>query len=155
LERDAAIEEALRQALDGEKIELVDWRWVSRHSGPCITLFIHNMDGAVDFDALRRADRAATRVLEERVAERYRLDVSSPGMDRPLESDRDFERNIGRLVELRMAEESVSGHLDRVDGEAVYLILPKSGSSLRIERSRIERARVVPDWGGRTAPHPG
>ncbi len=152
MECDAAIEEAIRQALDEEKIELVDWRWVNRQNGPRITLFIHNLNGAVDFAALRRADRAATRVLDERIAGRYRLDVSSPGMDRPLESDRDFERNIGRLIEVRTSEEAILGRLEGVDTETVCLALSNSEDTRTIERSRIERALIVPDWGQRTAP---
>ena len=52
----------------------------------------------------------------------YTLEVSSPGVDRPLTQPRHWQRAVGRLVKVKVAaEETVRGRVERADGNAVTL----------------------------------
>lgn len=53
----------------------------------------------------------------------YTLEVTSPGVDRPLTQPRHWQRNVGRLVQVRMAEAEVTGRLLAADAEGVTLEL--------------------------------
>lgn len=149
---DAAIEEAIRAALETEDLELVELQLVARRKGPRLTVFVHNLKGTVDFDALRRADRVITALLDEHIEGHYRLDVSSPGLDRPLVEDRDFERNLGRRVKVITEERVYEGQLESFT--AAELCIAARGQRVdTVHRADIGQAVVVPDWGTSDSSH--
>jgi ribosome maturation factor RimP len=79
----------------------------------------------------------------------YRLDVMSPGMDEPLVHDWQFERSIGRLVEVHYEDQgehhTVHGHLRETDGKAVAIepIHVKGGKAKRQKQVVTEDGPVV------------
>lgn len=75
----------------------------------------------------------------------YVLEVSSPGVDRPLQTQRHWRRAIGRLVQADLVEgdpagPSLTGRVLRHDGEAV--VLDVDGTEHELGYARIRRARV-------------
>jgi ribosome maturation factor RimP len=86
-------------------------------------------DGPLDVEALARLSRDVAFVLdtEEVMDGRYTLNVSSPGVDRPLRLPRQFKKNTGRTlrVDIHTAEEApvetVQGELVEVGDEAITL----------------------------------
>ncbi len=65
--------------------------------------------GGIDLDTLAEANRALDPVLERELPiERYRLEVSSPGLNRPLVKPADFERFIGKQAHIR-TEDKIDG----------------------------------------------
>lgn len=92
--------------------------------------------------------------------ERYVLEVSSPGVERPLLRKRDFERFAGRDVALRGAGEAdgggFSGRLTGVlegiedDGDGYRVVIRTDGAPrVAVPRAEIARANLVFDWNGR------
>jgi ribosome maturation factor RimP len=89
--------------------------------------------------------------VHDAVAGKYRLEVSSPGVDRPLVKPRDFERFSGREVKIRLREplsdgqggrrRKLRGHLLGIDGDTVRLEV--DGSELQLPHSQIAKANVV------------
>lgn len=80
----------------------------------------------------------------------YTLEVSSPGVDRPLVRPRDYERFVGSKVkiELKQAIEKsrrFSGKLAAFDGERVTLEL-EAGKTLVVELSAIQKANLKYEW---------
>ena len=78
--------------------------------------------------------------------EAYRLEVGSPGLERPLFSRRDFERFSGREVQLRMSRpvagrRRFQGVLRGVDGDAVKLNV--SGEDLSVPLAEIAKANLI------------
>jgi ribosome maturation factor RimP len=76
----------------------------------------------------------------------YTLEVSSPGMDRPLREQDDYRRFVGRLVKLVVTEAlegqvHFEGHLRGVDGDVVLLQVGRQ-KMVRIPFARIARARL-------------
>jgi ribosome maturation factor RimP len=118
--------------------------------------------GGVDLDALAEANRVVSRALDELdpVAGRYRLEVSSPGVERPLRTPAQFSRAVGETVLVRL--QPGSGEIRRLQGtlrqadDAGFTLegadLP--GGSARLEYGAVERARTVFEWGAAPAPSP-
>ena len=94
---------------------------------------------------------------EEVIADTYRLDVSSPGLDRPLTDPRQFRRHIGREVALSLASgDTVTGELTDATPEAVT-VQPlesvgkkkdktASGDPVQVAHADIASARIQLPW---------
>jgi ribosome maturation factor RimP len=85
-------------------------------------------DGGIGHDELSDVSRAVSDALdeaEERSGEltpgSYTLELSSPGVDRPLTQPRHWHRNVGRLVAVRIAGRSVTGRVTATDQRGVSL----------------------------------
>ncbi|GAB3496205.1 ribosome maturation factor RimP [Flexivirga lutea] len=80
---------------------------------------------SLDLDHVAEATRVVSDRLDETDAmgeQPYVLEVSSPGTDRPLTQPRHFRRNVGRLVEVTVPEQSpVTGRITRADDEGFTL----------------------------------
>lgn len=82
-------------------------------------------DGGVDLDAVAEVSRAVSKALDAESAPNfsgpYVLEVSSPGVDRPLTEPRHWRRAVGRLVRVPVAEVTIEGRITRVTDSAVVL----------------------------------
>lgn len=112
-----------------------------------------DQDGGVDLDQIAEATRAVSQVLDESPeAERalgaapYTLEVSSPGVTRPLTLPRHWRRNKGRLVKCTLVEGGeVEGRVGESDDEGVELLVDKrasKGAKPRIEATRLAYADI-------------
>lgn len=85
-------------------------------------------DGGVNLDDIATVSRAVSQALDAAeeagnvlVAGEYQLEVSSPGVDRPLTLPRHWRRNVGRLVSVRLGERTVVGRLTAADENEVTI----------------------------------
>jgi ribosome maturation factor RimP len=111
----------------------------------------------VTVDDCTRVSRALEEYLDEAegVADRYVLEVSSPGVERPLVRTRDYERFAGREVGVRTSR-PLSGGSRRAEGELVGLVTDdgvekvrlkqKDGSVIDIPREDIARTHLIFRW---------
>jgi ribosome maturation factor RimP len=91
-----------------------------------------------------------SRILVD-VRERYAIEVSSPGIERPLVKTSHFTRAVGETVRVRLTEpldgrRNLTGRLVAADDETLTLDVDGAGE-LRVARSRVGRANIV--WSGR------
>ena len=128
------------------------------HTGSSIRVVV-DRDGGVDVDNLTAVTRAVSRLLDELdpIDGHYTLEVSSPGLERPLRTPTHFERAIGAEVSVKTApgvdgERRFTGVVAEVDGDAVSVRLD-DGSVRRLPYGDIERARTTFAWG--PGPKPG
>jgi len=141
-ELEATIEAALAERFPD--VDLVDVE-VRGQPAPTLTLFI-DRSGGVDLDLCA----AVSQSLEE-LRERYALEVSSPGLDRKLYSEADFERFAGRRVTVRMKptyreHRLLSGVLKGLlDGGIVRLVVD-NGQHVNLPYDEIFEARLEVDW---------
>ncbi|MCD6334843.1 MAG: ribosome maturation factor RimP [Candidatus Latescibacteria bacterium] len=99
----------IRQLLEGllgrEGMELVELKVGQRGREVLITLFIDRPGGVALGDCAHITREAMDLFDMENLFEgAYSLEVSSPGLNRPLRSERDFERALGREIHLTMKE---------------------------------------------------
>ena len=104
--------------------ELVELERAGSRTRPVLRLRIDRLDGdpgqGVTVDDCARVSRAVEAFLEERhdIAARYLLEVSSPGVERPLVRPRDFDRFRGREIAV-VAKRPIHGSARRVEGELI------------------------------------
>ncbi|MCU1603024.1 MAG: hypothetical protein JWO22_3733 [Frankiales bacterium] len=100
-------------------------------------------DGGVDLDEVAEVARAVSEVLDEHpdlVQGAYTLEVTSPGVERPLTQPRHWRRAEGRLVKATLAEETVTG---RVTGSTdVEVTLDVDGTPRTLLQAEVTKAVV-------------
>ena len=80
--------------------------------------------------------------VEDPIAGRYRLEVTSPGLDRPLETDGDFARACGRLLKVVLTSgRVVKGRLIAWEADLIQL----DGPAESVERADIAKANIEPE----------
>lgn len=90
---------------------------------PRITV-VADSDSGLDLDAVAALSRTASALLDELDTPAYVLEVTSPGVDRPLTTPAHFRRAQGRKVELTLSDGStVSGRLGPVDDGSVRVVV--------------------------------
>ncbi|NEA21401.1 ribosome maturation factor RimP [Actinomadura bangladeshensis] len=131
--RDAAIAELTRLLAPavgaaGLDLEEVDVRPAGRRR---LVKIVVDGDGGVDLDAVARVSEAASRLLDESDVmgtSPYVLEVTSPGVDRPLTEPRHWRRAVGRLVVAPLAEGGqIEGRVVAADDEAVEIDVVQKG----------------------------
>ena len=82
-------------------------------------------EDGVDLDAISDISRVVSAELDanDPFGTPFVLEVSSPGIDRPLTLPRHWRRNIGRLIRTEVADTAVTGRINAVDDDGVVLIL--------------------------------
>ena len=101
-------------------------------------------DGGVTMDDIADATREVSRVLDETDVmgqQAYTLEVSSPGVDRPLTLPRHWRRNTGRLVKVSLREgEPATGRIRGSDDAGV--VLDVDGAERRLEYAEVKKAKI-------------
>lgn len=96
-------EELIMPVIDANNFELVDVEFVKEGSNWYLRLFV-DKEGGITIDDCEIVSRAMSDILdkEDYIEESYILEVSSPGLGRPLKKDKDFVRSMGSEVEIRL-----------------------------------------------------
>jgi ribosome maturation factor RimP len=101
---------------------------ISGEAGTTVQVMAERPDGAMNIDDCEAVSRALSPVLDvaDPIDRAYRLEISSPGIDRPLVRRSDFERHIGHLAKIEMAvaehgRKRFRGVIVGVEGDALRL----------------------------------
>ncbi len=144
------IREMARGILEFEGMEFVHLEMKNQGDGACLRIYI-DREGGVTLDDCSRVSRrlSAELDIEDPLTHSYRLEVSSPGLDRPLFSDADFSRFAGRMVRLRTAvardgRRRFTGRLIGIINGVVQFLLD-GDQELVLPRREITEARIAPD----------
>src|SRR6185503_11235925 len=142
----AAMAEVIEMTLAGMGFELVDAR--ASGGGRQLAIYI-DRPGGITVDHCAEVSRQLSRVFAVEGIDYDRLEVSSPGLDRPLRKPADFTRFAGNRVDVRMRTPDASGRkrftgLLRGAQEGVAT-LEVEGREVALNVDDIDRARLVPD----------
>jgi ribosome maturation factor RimP len=156
------IENELERRIEDLGYELVDLRWGGSGKRPVLKLRIDRSDSirgqGVTVGECATVSRALEEWLDEYegVSSQYVLEVSSPGVDRPIARSRDFERFKGETIAVQ-GKQALRDKATRLEGEllglvdvkgaseAVLLRLP-DGEEVSIPREEIRNVRLVFTW---------
>ena len=117
-----------------------------------LRLFIDSPGGVTIDDCERVSGQVAALLdVEDPIVDRYRLEVSSPGMDRALFRREQYEASVGEQVQVRLAfplqgRRHFEGRLARVDVEAVVLRDAARDEEHHLPLQQIQRTRIVPNF---------
>ena len=141
-----AIAAVVETTLAGMGFELVDAQ-VSNH-GRLLRIFI-DRPGGITVDHCADVSRQLTHVLAVEGIDYDRLEVSSPGLDRPLRKLADFERFTGQKAEVRMRVADETGrrkYAGAILGAAQGKVrLQVEGREVELDLGGMDRAKLIPE----------
>ena len=143
---EAKTEELILPIVEANHFELVDVEYVKEAGTWYLRIYI-DKEGGININDCELVSRAFSEILDQKdyIEDAYILEVSSPGLGRPLKKDKDFQRNMGEEVEVRTykpinKQKEFVGLLEAWDKETVTLQL-ESGELLTLNRSDIALIR--------------
>ncbi|MFM8351827.1 MAG: ribosome maturation factor RimP [Actinomycetales bacterium] len=116
-----------------------------------VVRIVVDRDGGVDLDCVAEVTRVVSAALDagplaDVIVGPFLLEVTSPGVDRPLTTPTHWRRALGRLVRADLADgDIVEGRVANVDGDTVTLTV--DGESRRVPLAQIRRAVVQVEFG--------
>ncbi|MFH1189113.1 MAG: ribosome maturation factor RimP [Candidatus Omnitrophota bacterium] len=141
-----SIREMMGPFLNEKGIELVDVTYRRESSGMTLRLLVDTPEG-IRVDECEAVNNALGDMLdkEDLISEHYLIEVSSPGLDRPIRTDRDFERTLGKELEITTfapidGSRSHKGVLVGING--LEAVLEAGGISVAIPRDKIAMAKL-------------
>jgi ribosome maturation factor RimP len=144
----AALEALIEPVVAGMGYELVDLQ--AANGGRFLRLFIDKPSG-IGVEDCAAVSRQLSRVFEVEGVEYDRLEVSSPGLDRPLRKQADFARFAGQKADVRMRRPDASGRRrfigrlqGAVDGQVTMEV--DGHATVRFAIDDVDRARLVPEF---------
>ncbi len=145
----------LRPVVTAAGLELVD---VEMKAG--VLQVTVDRPGGVDLEALTDANRAVSSLLDEvdPIPGRYSLEVSSPGVERPLRTPAHFAKAVGATVTVKTrpqvpGERRLRGTLVGSDDDGFTLAVDGAGDEpVRLAYADVDRVRTVFVWGGQATP---
>jgi ribosome maturation factor RimP len=143
-------EALVRPVVEGAGLEMVEVTF-RRESGRKVLRVVVDREGGIDLETIARTSAQVSRRLdlEGFAPGPYELEVSSPGIERPLRLPVDFRRRVGDRVKVRTFEpidgaRNHAGALVSADAEAI--VIAADGGELRVPYAHIASARTVADW---------
>lgn len=154
-EVESFVEKLAEKLLEGGDIEVVDVEYV-REKDWYLRVFIDKEEG-IELEDCQMLSEKLTEVLDEEdpIKEKYYLEVSSPGIDRPLKKDKDFIENYGLKVDVNLyaplnGKKSLVGVLESHDDNELQLRLVDKGITAKkttgIDRKSISMVRPHIDF---------
>ena len=135
--------------LEGLGFRLVRVR-ISGEAGCTVQIMAERPDGTMSIEDCEASSRALSPVLDvtDPVDRAYRLEVSSPGIDRPLVRRTDFERSAGHVVKIEMAvpmngRKRFRGVVVGVEGDEVHLRAEDTTEDFMLRMHDIDEAKLV------------
>lgn len=151
MDREGIIEEFkifLADFLRSRNLDLVDV--IHRYEGPDLVLriLVDKPEGGISLGECAGLNRELSDILDERniLEQRYILEVSSPGLDRPLKTEADFIRSLDKKVKFFLSEQ-INGKLEwdgvvkSASGENVFIEI--GTEILEIPLAKINKARQI------------
>ena len=148
---EAKTEEFLQPIVDEHGFELVDVEYVKEGSNWYLRAYI-DKEGGIAVDDCEVISRILSDWLDKTdfIEDSYILEVSSPGLGRPLKKEKDYKRSIGREVEVRLykaidRQKEFTGTLSAYDDKTVTLAM-EDGSEAVFEKADIALIRLALDF---------
>lgn len=139
-------EDMLMPIITKFEVELVDVEYVKEMGHFYLRVYI-DKDGGVTINDCENVSRAFEAVIDEKdpITEAYILEVSSPGLDRPLKKDKDFERSLGKEVEFKLYK-SIDGQKEFMGTLVNYtketMVIAIDDKEETFERSAVAHIRL-------------
>lgn len=144
-------EDLLLPIIEANHYELVDVEYVKEGSNWYLRAYI-DKEGGITVDDCEIVSRALGEILDKDdfIDSAYILEVSSPGLGRPLKKERDFERSLGDEVEVRTykaieKQKEFVGILKAYDKYSVTLVF-EDNTEINIARADIALIRLAFDF---------
>ena len=124
-----------------EGLELLDVVWTLDHGRQILRVLLDKEGGGVTVDDCTRVSHAIEDVIEveELIPRKYDLEVSSPGLNRPLLKPAHFEKVVGKIIRVKTdvpleGRQNYCGILNRISGDIFFVEIDKKEYAIPFER---------------------
>ena len=141
------LQQILETTLPGMGYELVD---VELTAQGILRVFI-DKEGGITVEDCATVSNHLSRVFMVEDVDYKHLEISSPGLDRPLKKAADFVRFTGSMVKLKTrlpvdGQKNFIGRIESFDEAAQTIVLAFDGKTAQIELSNLDKARIKPEF---------
>lgn len=150
-EYESKTEALLIPILEEKGYEMVDVEYVKEGSNWYLRAFV-DKPGGITINDLESVSRRLSDLLDEKdfISDAYILEVSSPGLGRPLKKDRDFDRSIGEEIEVHLyrslnGNKQYVGLLKSYDKDTIT-IEDEDGSEINLDRVNVSLVKLTIDF---------
>lgn len=141
----------LAPSVEALQLELLGVELAASGTNALLRLYIDAPGRAVVIEDCEAVSREVSAVLDinDPIASHYTLEVSSPGIDRPLFTVAQFAKHVGETAKLNLqipldGRRRLQGRITGVDGDDIKL--KTETAEVSVQHANIEKARLVPDW---------
>lgn len=141
------VEQLLSPILEREQLELVEVEYKKEGKHRFLRVYV-DKEGGVDISDCERVSEQLSKRLDETdpIPDTYYLEVSSPGAERPLKQERDFERAVGKHVYVTTyasidGQKAFEGKLLEYDSEK--LVIENGDTQVIVPREQVAKARLA------------
>ena len=149
--RDDELNALLTPLIGDLGLELVGIEFSPGRGGSLLRVYVDAPGRPVTIDDCERASREISALLDvnDPVAGRYTLEVSSPGLDRPLFTPEQFARFVGQAVKINVnlpldGRRRFHGTIRDVEGDRI--VIEQDGEPVTIAHANVAKARLAPDY---------
>ena len=141
------LQQILETTLPGMGYELVD---VELTAQGILRVFI-DKEGGITVENCATINNHLSRMFIVEDVDYKHLEISSPGLDRPLKKAADFVRFTGSMVKLKTrlpvdGQKNFIGRIESFDDAAQTIVLAFDGKTAQIELSNVDKARIKPEF---------
>ena len=143
------VSQMLEPIVEVEGVELVDVVFVKEGSDWVLRVFIENPEGELNLQHCENVSRLLSEELDKKdpIEQSYILEVSSPGIERPLKKEEDYHRFKGELVKIKTYapvenKKEFVGTLNGIEDQEVLIELKEEGV-IRIPWNKIADAHLT------------
>ena len=142
---EAKTAQLIQPVVEANGVELFDVDYVKEGSDWYLRVYI-DKEGGVTIDDCQNVSRAFNEILdrENYIDDQYIFEVSSPGLTRPLKKEKDYEKSIGRLLDIKLykpveGKKEYTGVLKEYNKDII--IIESDDTQITIERSNLAMIR--------------
>ena len=151
--RQDKLTQMLKPAVEGLGYELVGIENLPMGKHTVLRIYIDSADGdGITVNDCSRVSHQVSGVLEveEPIKGQFTLEVSSPGIDRPLFSFEQFEQFVGSKVKLKLfhaieGKRKITGMIESINGDDIIIKDADSDSSFQLQMDDIDKANIISD----------
>lgn len=143
------ITDLVESVLQDYDVFLVDLEVKGSDKRTLISVYLDHEESGLNIDTCAKISREVSFLIESKglIEDKYTLNVSSPGLDRPLKDHKQFKKNIGRKASVKYKTDpttkTVKGVFTDYDDAKITLDLGKDGK-LNIDRSTVLEFKILP-----------
>jgi ribosome maturation factor RimP len=146
----AKLTNLLQPLVEDLGMEFVGIEYSSNPKNPVLVLYIDKPEGIAVEDCEKTSREVAALLdVEDPIPGHYVLEVSSPGLDRPLFNPAQFQQFVGEIAQINLfapieGRRKFKGPILRVEDEAITI--DQDGVEVTLDHGNIAKARLVPDY---------
>ena len=143
------IEKIVLPVLKEMELELVDIEYLQEGGYWYVRIYIEKLDGDVSLDDCAKVSMAVEDDIDKLIDKKFFLEISSPGVERPLKREKDYIRFTGSKIKVSLKhkineKKNFEGRLSKFENDTVFLMT--DDEELEIPFKEVRKANLVYDF---------